>query len=75
MRANRIRTALQSLGGAGTTQDIARIVRARPENVSAQIAGMEQRGSVRRAGTTVVRAKRWENGSCRVAATIWELTC
>lgn len=75
MRTNRIRTALQALGGAGTTQDITRLVRARPENVSAQLSGMAQRGSVRRAGTTVVQAKRWDSGLCRVTATVWELTC
>lgn len=75
MRANRIRTALQSLGGAGTTQDIARIVRARPENVSAQLAGMAQRGQVRRAGNRMVAVKRWDNGRRLVPATIWELTC
>lgn len=75
MRANRIRTALQALGGTGTTQDITRLVRARPESISAQLAGMAQRGSVRRAGTKVVRVKRWNSGACRVAATVWELTC
>ena len=75
MRANRIRTALQALGGAGTTQDITRLVRARPESVSAQLSGMAQRGQVRRAGMRTVQAKRWEHGRCRVAAIVWELTC
>jgi len=75
MRHNRIRTALQVLGGSGTTQDITRIVRARPECVSAQLAGMAQRGQVRRMGRRLVAVKRWDNGRRMVPATIWELTC
>lgn len=75
MRANRIRTALQALGGAGTTQDITGIVRARPECVSAQLSGMAQRGQVRRMGRRLVAVKRWDNGRRMVPATIWELTC
>ncbi len=75
MRTNRIRIALQALGGTGTTQDITRIVRARPEAVSAQLAGMAQRDQVRRAGTKIVQVARWQSGRCRVPATIWELTC
>ena len=75
MRANRIRTALQALGGVGTTQDITGIVRARPECVSAQLSGMAQRGQVRRAGRRLVAVKRWNNGRRLVPATIWELTC
>lgn len=73
MRYNRIRTALQALGGAGTTQDITRIVRARPECVSAQIAGMARRGQVRRAGERLVRAARWNAGSVRVMVAVWTL--
>lgn len=73
MRRNRIAAALAQLGGAGTAQDIARIVRARPECVSAQIAGMEQRGQVRKAGERMVRVARWNEGSARVRATIWRL--
>lgn len=75
MRANRIRTALQALGGAGTTQDITRLVRARPESVSAQLSGMAQRGQVRRINRRMVYAKRWDNGRCLIPATVWELTC
>lgn len=75
MRANRIRTALQALGGAGTTQDITGIVRARPECVSAQLSGMAQRGQVRRVGRRLVAIKRWGNGWRFVLATVWELTC
>jgi len=73
MRHNRIRTALQALGGAGTTQDITGIVRARPECVSAQLAGMARRGQVRRDGERLVRAARWNAGSVRVMATVWTL--
>ena len=75
MRANRIRTALQALGGVGTTQDITGVVRARPECVSAQLSGMAQRGQVRRIGRRLVAVKRWDNGRRLVPATVWELTC
>ena len=75
MRRNRVTEALRTLGGAGTTQDITRIVRARPECVSAQLAGMAQRGQVRRAGNRMVAVKRWDNGRRMVSATVWELTC
>lgn len=75
MRHNRIRTALQALGGAGTTQDITGVVRARPECVSAQLSGMAQRGQVRRIGRRLVAVKRWDNGRCLVPVTVWELTC
>lgn len=73
MRANRIRTALQALGGKGTTQDITRLVRARPENISAQLSGMEHRGQVRKDGERVVRVARWNAGSACVRATVWRL--
>lgn len=73
MRRNRITEALRALGGAGTTQDITRIVRARPECVSAQLAGMARRGQVRRDGERMVRAARWNAGSVRVRATVWTL--
>lgn len=73
MRRNRVTEALRTLGGAGTTQDITRIVRARPENVSAQIGGMERRGQVRKVGERLVRAARWNAGSVRVRATVWTL--
>lgn len=61
------------LGGAGTTQDITQLVRARPERVSAQLAGMERRGQVRKAGNRLVRVARWGAGSVRVRATVWTL--
>lgn len=73
MRRNRITEALRTLGGAGTTQDITRIVRARPESVSAQLSGMAQRGQVRKAGERLVRAGRWNAGSVRVRAAVWTL--
>jgi len=73
MRRNRVRDALVQLGGTGTTQDITRLVRGRPECVSAQIAGMAQRGQVRKAGERTVRAARWNTGSVRVRATVWTL--
>lgn len=73
MRSNRVRDALLALGGAGTTQDIARFVRARPENVSAQLSGMAQRGQVRKASERMVRAARWNSGAVRVRATVWTL--
>jgi len=72
MRSNRIRTALVSLGGSGTAQDITRVVRARPECVSAQLAGMAQRGQVNKAGERMVRAARW-NGAVWVRAAVWKL--
>lgn len=73
MRRNRITEALQALGGAGTAQDITRIVRGRPECVSAQLSGMAQRGQVRKAGERTVRAARWHGGSVRVRAAVWTL--
>lgn len=73
MRANRIRTALQALGGRGTAQDITAALRTQPESVSAQLAGMCQRGDVRKAGETTVAARRWNHGAVRTTATIWEL--
>ena len=73
MRTNRIRTALQSLGGRGTTQDITATLRAQPDAVSAQLAGMCQRGDVRKAGETLVMARRWNHGVIRATATVWEL--
>lgn len=73
MRDNRIRTALQALGGRGTTQDITAALRTQPENVSAQLAGMCQRGDVRKAGERIVKARRWHFGAVRATATVWEL--
>lgn len=73
MRANRIRNALQALGGRGTTQAITAIVRAQPESVSAQLAGMCKRGAVRKAGRAAVMARRWHFGAIKTTATIWEL--
>lgn len=73
MRRNRVTEALRTLGGAGTTQDITRIVRARPECVSAQLAGMARRGQVRKDGERMVRATRWNAGSVQVRATVWTL--
>lgn len=74
MRPNRIRTALQALGGRGTAQDITRLVQARPENVSAQLAGMADRGQVRRVGWDLVRARRWNDRQITVTASVWALT-
>lgn len=74
MRPNRIRTALQVLGGRGTTQDITRLVKAAPENVSAQLAGMANRGQVRRIGWVMVPARRWNHGQVMVPASVWALT-
>ena len=73
MRRNRVTEALRTLGGAGTTQDITRIVRARPENVSAQLGGMERRGQVRKDGERLVRAARWNSSAAWVRAAIWRL--
>lgn len=73
MRRNRVRDALVSLGGSGTTQDITRLVRGRPECVSAQLSGMAQSGQVRKAGERTVRVDRWNSGSVRVRATVWTL--
>lgn len=72
MRRNRITEALRALGGVGTTQDITRVVRGRPECVSAQLSGMERRGQVRKDGERMVRAARW-NGSVRVRVAVWKL--
>lgn len=73
MRRNRVISALQALGGTGTTQAITRITRARPECISAQLSGMERRGTVRKAGTVMVSAKRWNAAYAKVRASIWRL--
>lgn len=73
MRSNRITEALRALGGAGTTQDITRLVRSRPECISAQLSGMQRRGQVRKCGTRTVRAARWNGGFVRVQAAVWML--
>ena len=75
MRTNRVRTALQTLGGTGTTQDITRVTGARPECISSQLSGMERRGQVHRVGTRLVPVSRWGHGTRFVPATVWELTC
>lgn len=71
MRANRIIRALLALGGSGTTQDITAVVRARPECVSAQLAGMELRGAVTRRGERTVHVRRWHAGTVAVRAAVW----
>ena len=71
MRTNRIIRALHALGGTGTTQDITAIVRARPECVSAQLAGMARRGAVAKRGSRVVRVRRWCAGAISVRVTVW----
>lgn len=75
MRTNRVRTALQTLGGTGTTQDITRVTGARPECISSQLSGMEKRDQVRRAGQRLVPIHRWDGGQQLVPAIVWELTC
>jgi hypothetical protein len=75
MRANRIRTALQALGGSGTAQDITRAIGGRPESVSAQLAGMFRRGQVVRSERVMVEVQRYGGGSIRVPAWKWELPC
>lgn len=74
MRPNRIRSALVTLGGRGTTQDITRLVKAAPENVSAQLASMAARNQVRRVGWDLVRVRRWNGGQATVTASVWALT-
>lgn len=75
-RANRIRHALQALGGSGTTSDITRMTGADPATISAQLAGMVNRGDVCRAGTTTIRVDRGRYGrrAVTVTVTVWKLT-
>lgn len=71
--ADRVIQALQALGGAGTTQDITRIVRARPENVSAHLSELARKGRVTRAGRVTRRVRRWNGGSFQQEVTLWRL--
>lgn len=73
MRENRIRNALQAIGGAGTTGDITRVLGARPCCISAQLAGMAQRGQVERVGSKRTLARRWVRSYSPVIVTVWRL--
>ena len=73
MPANRIRTALEALGGTGTTWDISQVSGTSPGSVSGQISGMERRGDVCRAGTVVQMRDRGCYGRKPVRVTVWRL--
>lgn len=70
---NRITSALQALGGRATTGEIAAYLRVPGANVSAQIAGMERRGDVMRAGTKCAALARWDGNVSQAMVTVWAL--
>lgn len=74
MRPNRVRRALAALGGVATTHAIAIKAGARHECISAQLAGMADRGDVERAGRMIRMRRRWKFGRHAVEVTIWRLT-
>lgn len=70
---NRIADALRALGGSGTTQDIRRVLPAPPPGISAQLAGMEKRGDVVRAGTRLIEVDRWSGKKVKINSIVWRL--
>ena len=74
MRQNRIRTALEAVGGTGTTWDIAQLTGVPPARISAQIAGMERRGDIHAWRRVRQVRDRGRYGLIPVEVTIWKLT-
>lgn len=69
---NRVAEALKTLGGAGTAQDVQRLIGGSPANVSAQLSELARDGAVLRAGVKSIVVKRWR-GKCRISSTLWRL--
>lgn len=70
---NRVAEALKKLGGAGTAQDVHRVVGGSPAAVSSFLSALARDGRVQRAGVKSIVVKRWR-GKCRINATLWRLT-